>query len=1173
MLKSHNHSFGLLNAQYRSVLKRCLYLNLMASFAVFGFAGAAAAASIVVPEQSNEWDSGRSYEVNNGDLLSVIGGFDSKNSLSESFIKQENGSQVNIVGNEGSSTTVSNKTVILTEAGSGAYISGGFIQNSGAATAGSANNGNTFLNAVLDNNGIKISTDENTGIRVARGGLVADLGEATENSSYVDSKVMNNVQFNGNFVKIEDNTKSDGSFLQAKGGAFYIAGSAQISGTQTEGNYSTSFNENSAVVAADSSTANANRLAAGGAIYNDGRINIEGVKFAGNYAAADTAMGGAIYNEGVSSAADFSVVGSLIVENHVTVAKEGYGGAIYNKSKAGVVSTILQTSITHNYIEAADAEKAFGGAVYNTGNIADDGRVTSISQLVVETGGKDIFVSNNHINAGADTLSRGGAFYNSETGLFKVVASGDNTISFEGNSAKEGGAVYNAANNSNVGNILSSFQIDASSGKVKFTGNMADSGGVIYNAENAYFDIKSDAATTASGVSFSGNTASAAGGAVYNGKNGHITVDMKNASYLTFEENKAALGAGIYNAGGDVSISGSGDGSINFSKNTAEKAGGAIYNESGTVSIDSSANITFSENTAKVGGAIYNGADGTINISMDSAKNLDFASASDTIYNEGLLNIAGTSQATNEGIVKTNVNLSSDISGSGLLKGSDIVLNLNNAKIDASQKLDFSNSRINMNEGSELSVSVADNMSGANITTIKDAVLNYAALEQNETVVLADTLNHGGILNAQDGFVSNIKIDNLVGNGGWIYLDTDKDSQKSDVLTVSNSLTGSVNVSIKDIDDIAGKDAKIVFAQTNADQSTDDYDFKFNFDDSVFVGQINSVVSNNIREWYLNYDGEIRREAYNSVILPRAMVEQTRDIRLDTSRNNNSPRIRYEYGYRNTLRKVDDKNKKVSLWVNPVYRQASMSAMAESNADIWGVDFGLNMNITPSSKTGLLVSYRKGSYDKDGTSGEFYTRGAGDLDISSTLVGLYYNKYFSRFYFSGMVYGGEQKADMSATDNNVSASAKALQAGAKVEAGYEAPVTDRFSITPLASASYDYIKIDDSTDSSGKTASYDAIQDVELEAGLKFGYKFNNDHQLPTNGYIKTSVVQLLENGGKVQIKNVEFDTLKNETAGRLEIGGEAALLENFVVGGFGNYTIGSDYSGFAVGGNVRYTW
>ena len=48
---------------------------------------------------------------------------------------------------------------------------------------------------------------------------------------------------------------------------------------------------------------------------------------------------------------------------------------------------------------------------------------------------------------------------------------------------------------------------------------------------------------------------------------------------------------------------------------------------------------------------------------------------------------------------------------------------------------------------------------------------------------------------------------------------------------------------------------------------------------------------------------------------------------------------------------------------------------------------------------------------------------------------------------------------------------------------------------------------------------------------------------------------------------------LKNETAGRVEIGGEAALWKNFVVGGFGNYTFGSDYNGFAVGGNVRYSW
>ena len=60
-------------------------------------------------------------------------------------------------------------------------------------------------------------------------------------------------------------------------------------------------------------------------------------------------------------------------------------------------------------------------------------------------------------------------------------------------------------------------------------------------------------------------------------------------------------------------------------------------------------------------------------------------------------------------------------------------------------------------------------------------------------------------------------------------------------------------------------------------------------------------------------------------------------------------------------------------------------------------------NLEKFSGKGLRIAIighiQTGSYDKDGTSGEFYTRGAGDLDISSTLVGLYYNKYFSRFYF------------------------------------------------------------------------------------------------------------------------------------------------------------------------------
>ena len=75
-------------------------------------------------------------------------------------------------------------------------------------------------------------------------------------------------------------------------------------------------------------------------------------------------------------------------------------------------------------------------------------------------------------------------------------------------------------------------------------------------------------------------------------------------------------------------------------------------------------------------------------------------------------------------------------------------------------------------------------------------------------------------------------------------------------------------------------------------------------------------------------------------------------------------------------------------------------------------------------------------------------------------------------------------------------------------------------------------------------------------------------------GYVKGSVVQLLENGGSATVQNVKFDDmLKNETAGRVEVGLDAMLTKNFAIGGFGNYTAGSDYNGFAVGGNMKYTW
>lgn len=1195
MIKTHNHSFGLLNSQYRSVLKKCFFLNAMAAcFFSFNLNDARAE---LVPTVGNEWENGNSYTVDNGNQLRIEGNYNTANTLNKSYISQINGGQVSITGNVGESTVVSKKVVSVSTGAD--TISGGFIKIEGSLSEASTSSNISLVNAVIEKSGIDAKTDGTTGNYVVQGGVIAAVNKDTgNNGQYFNVNASNDIQINENFIKVTDNNHTDGSVIHVKGGAFYNSSSLKISGSMSGGNYSSQLYGNNAVIDSSATTAEAERKAFGGAVYNEGKIDISGTKITGNYAEADIALGGAIYNDGKADNASFSVDNSLIISNYIKAGKEGYGGALYNTSKDGNVAVINKTSFTYNYISADKADMALGGAIYNKGSAG------AVSQIKISSADTNIVISNNYISAGENTISRGGAIYNDVNGLFTIDADGG-TADFEKNSAKEGGAVYNAANNTSLGGVKSSFQIAAGKGKISFVENTATTGGAFYNAQKGQLNITAD--TTAensgvvfknntaasnggavfnaengsidinSGISFDSNTANGAGGALYNGSNSKFSVALDSLSDLSFSSNKANTGGAVYNDGGSISIANNGAADINFSGNTAAAEGGAVYNKSGTVTINSAGgNLTFENNKAQTGGAIYNGENGIIKINMGADKNVNFVSADDNIHNDGQLHIFGSSATDVDGTeITTGVNLNSNLSGAGSLYANNIILDMTNSQIDGSQKLNFTNSAVNVDASSVLTVTADDNMSGANITLVKGAIINYVASAENPDGTVAGTLNNSGILNAQDGVISNITVAKLINNEGYIYLDTDKDKQVSDILNITDSANGTINLKMSNMDNVNGLGTKILFAQTNAEQNMEDYSFKFDFDNSVFLPEIENQVSSGVRNWYLNYNGQVRREVLNDIILPRAMVEQTRDIRVDTSRNDNSPRIRYEYGYRNTLRKVEDKHKKISLWANPVYRHASMSTITDSTASIWGVDFGLNMNLNSDSKTGLLVSYRKGSYDKDGNSGDFYSKRSGDIDISSTLVGLYYSKYFSRFYVNGMVYGGEQKARMTANeDAETFASTKALQAGAKLEAGYENPITSKLSVTPLLSASYDYIKIDDSTDSLGKNVSYDDIHDVELEAGFKFGYKFNNEHQLPTSGYLKTTAVQLLENGGKAQIREVEFDkTLQNETAGRVEIGGEAALLKNFVIGGFGNYTLGSEYSGFAVGGNVRYTW
>lgn len=1189
MIKSHNHTFGLLNAQYRSVLKKCLQLNLLASGFVLAVSQGVSAAETVIPTDNTATFP---YSVSGGNSLILQGNYDKGTSDDGSFIVQNDTGIVKIVkvtsGEAATGTVVNGKQVnaikVTTDTdgnktyGTPKNVFGGLIQVNGNITKDAAGstpndtislvqinvNGDTTTSQVAKFTNNKIVAENLTsGSLSLGGGVLASLQQddgtnITKRDNNFDIQGVN-VVLSNNGISIEDNRTLATMVVekvQANGGALYVLGSAQLAGSVVDGNYTSSLNNNTIVI---NSVASLKQEANGGALYNKGYTSLQKINIASNSVSADVARGGAIYNAAADVNGDKDLLSKLIVENSalsnnkVDAGRTGLGGALFNSSKTETI--IVDSSLTGNSVAVDKDDKisemnifSYGGAVFNENGT-----------LSINAKNSDVAISNNSAQAKNSTESaaaRGGAIYNDVNGTIKINAD-DHKITVSSNKAGLGGAMFNSGNL-----ILSS----TNSGSYEFSENNAKDGGAVYN-NDSLFTINADGENQK--VVFNKNVASGSGvgnGGAVNIYKGYMTVNLDNKSALNMTSNSAQLfGGAVYvNENSFLTLNNNGAGNIEFSKNSAVSQGGAIYNK-GTVTMNvGSGSLTFDGNKAELGGAVYNTEGGFVTVNLGNSGALKFASATDTIFNDGTITITGSDTTS-------KIEVNTDITGKGGLNVDKATLTLNNSIVSASQNLKFTNSDISLQKGANLNLNSGDTLTDNNITTVADAIINYTASDSAPNMKLANTFTHGGVLNAQDGIISTISVDKFVGEGGTIYLDVNKENKTSDILKVGDAISGEVNMKLNNAEILNDEGVKIKFAEV-ADSSSD-YNFIFENGDTVYNIEMVSEVSGGMRSWYLYHGGSVRSEVVNYLMLPRVAVEQTRGINVDISENDNTPRIRYEYGYGNKLRRIQDNNNRVTLWANPVYRHASFKLPIETKGNIWGVDAGLNMNVSSSSKTGLFVSYRDGSYNQNGVDGKYYSLGdTGDLDMTSTLVGLYYNKYFGRLYLKGMAYGGEQKARIS--NGDVSASAKALQAGVEVETGYNAAITSKTTLTPMVKASYDYISFDDFTDSAGKKTSIDTINDVELEAGLKLSQQFNNEHQLPTSGYVKTSVVQLVENGGSAAVQNIKFDDmLKNETAGRVEIGGEAVLWKNFVVGGFGNYTFGSDYNGFAVGGNVRYSW
>ena len=127
MIKSHNHTLGMLNAQYRSVLKKCWQLNLLAAGIALGLTSAALAGGTQDDAQEEGSQAHFPATVDSGRVLMMRGSFVDSEEYNESYITQNGtgivkiqkvlddaaggGSSSGSGQTSSSGTTISNKTI------------------------------------------------------------------------------------------------------------------------------------------------------------------------------------------------------------------------------------------------------------------------------------------------------------------------------------------------------------------------------------------------------------------------------------------------------------------------------------------------------------------------------------------------------------------------------------------------------------------------------------------------------------------------------------------------------------------------------------------------------------------------------------------------------------------------------------------------------------------------------------------------------------------------------------------------------------------------------------------------------------------------------------------------------------------------------------------------------
>ncbi len=598
--------------------------------------------------------------------------------------------------------------------------------------------------------------------------------------------------------------------------------------------------------------------------------------------------------------------------------------------------------------------------------------------------------------------------------------------------------------------------------------------------------------------------------------------------------------SGILDNSGTTLIEGS-----SFDGNS-HSGNGSVVNNKGTLVIT---NTDFTNNvSAGNGGAIHN------------TGNLTLIAKNDNMLFEGNQDGSGSNDIYMAGGTTLNIQLSQNGSlsfGSGVNGDAGYIINVNG---DGTGTLVLDSSIVN---------SASVNVSNATVKLAEDNLLDQQALALTN-----------GTLDLANGTIGSLSLAGYSAKNAALMLDVDTEKNVSDVLNISGELTGTTGLIVNMLSSIRQSE-DIVFAYTPDDTDSSDGSFVI----SRIVGQpyqynLSVAYDETAKKWLFPYqeytpdpDGavDVAPEFVAYAGLPAAAIEQSRELSRIVAGKTAANKLFSGYCGGAYDEAYDGKNLN-NAWVHVDYRMVSYDKPVDTDADIWGITGGFDVQSDARNKLGVFAAYRQGDYDLSGKGGKYRSTLGSNIDIDSYLAGIYYRYDHNRWHLFADIHGGIQKAEAETDDKVIKTDTDGVEYGASIMAGYTYSLGKDLTVEPSLGVFYTSVDYDDIRDAAQNRIEYDTLYYAEAEAGVKLEKTFVADESI-AKLYVMPSVIQTFGSGDALMSGLGTVDGLKNRTLGRLEIGGRYGFSSALSAFAWGNYTFGSSYDAATFGLGLSYSW